>query len=134
LNGTKKGLHAFFKLCLIMIPVYVIVYFLKFTPVIDYISSLFEPFMVYFGLPGQSALCYVTGSFVNLYAALAIIAGLDLTGRQVTILAVMMGISHSQIMETAILAQMKARPAIVTTARIVFSLVVGYILNLVMPV
>jgi hypothetical protein len=129
----KKGLHAFFKLCLIMIPVYVVVYFLKFTPVIDYISSLFEPFMGYFGLPGQSALSYVTGSFVNLYAALAIIAGLDLSGRQVTILAVMMGISHSQIMETAILAQMKARPVIVTSARVVFSLVVGFILNLLMP-
>jgi hypothetical protein len=116
-----------------MIPVYVVVYFLKFTPVIDYISSLFEPFMIYFGLPGQSALSYVTGTFVNLYAALAIIAGLNLSGRQVTILAVMMGISHSQIMETAILAQMRARPVIVTIARVVFSFVIGFLLNLLMP-
>jgi len=116
-----------------MIPVYVIVYFLKFTPVMDYLSSLFEPFMVYFGLPGQSALSYITGTFVNLYAALAIIAGLDLNGRQVTILAVMLGISHSQIMETAILAQMRARPIIVSTARVIFSLIVGFLLNLAMP-
>ncbi len=89
--------------------------------------------MTYFGLPGNSALAYVTGTFVNLYAALAIVAGIDITGRQVTILAIMLGISHSQIMEGAVLAKMKARPVIVTIARVVFSLLCGFVLNLVMP-
>jgi spore maturation protein SpmB len=115
-----------------MVPVYVVVALLKLTPAIDYISGLFGPFMVYFGLPGESALAFVTGSFVNLYAALAVIAGIQLTAKQVTILAIMLGVSHTQIMESAILAKMKARPIVVTSARVVFSFVCGYVLNLVL--
>jgi hypothetical protein len=116
-----------------MIPVYLVVALLKLTPIFDILSRFFHPFMTYFGLPGDSALAFVTGTFVNLYAALAIVAGIDITGRQVTILAIMLGISHSQIMEGAVLAKMKARPVIVTAARVIFSLVCGFVLNLVMP-
>jgi hypothetical protein len=131
--GVKRGISAFLQLSAIMVPVYVAVALLKLTPAIDYISGLFEPLMVYFGLPGESALAFVTGTFVNLYAALAVIAGLDLTARQITILAIMLGISHSQIMESAILIKMKARPFWVTSARVVFSFVCGLILNLIIP-
>jgi hypothetical protein len=132
-GGLKKGLSAFLQLSTIMIPVYLVVAILKLTPIFGMISRLFEPFMVYFGLPGDSALAYVTGTFVNLYAALAIVAGIDVTGRQVTILAIMMGISHSQIMEGAVLAKMKARPVIVTATRVFFSFACGFLLNLVLP-
>jgi hypothetical protein len=133
-EGLRRGLRAFLKLSTIMIPVYLVVAILKLTPLFDILSRFFEPFMTYFGLPGNSALAYVTGTFVNLYAALAIVAGIDITGRQVTILAIMMGISHSQIMESAILAKMKARPIIISTARVIVSLACGLALNLVLPV
>jgi hypothetical protein len=133
-EGLRKGLRAFFKLSTIMIPIYLVVAFLKLTPLFGVISRFFEPFMTYFGLPGNSALAYVSGTFVNIYAALAIVAGIDVTGRQVTILAIMMGISHSQVMETAILAKMKARPIIVSTARVIVSLACGLALNLVLPI
>jgi len=112
-----------------MIPVYVVVALLKLTPVLDFLGSLFEPFMVCFGLPGNCALAFVTGSIVNIYAALAITAGLGLTAREITILAIMLGISHSQIMESAIMSKMKARPLTVTGARIVFSILCGLVLN-----
>lgn len=113
-----------------MIPVYLAVAILKLTPVMSFISRIFEPFMIYFGLPGGAALAIVTGNFVNIYAALAIVAGLQLTARQVTILAIMLGISHSQVMEAAIIAKMKARPVTVTIFRVFFSLVTGFLLNL----
>ena len=114
-------------------PVFLAVAFLKLTPAMDYISGMFEPLMVHFGLPGKSALAYVTGSIVNIYAALAITAGLELTSRQITILAIMLGISHSQVMESAIVARMRARPIIVTVARVFFSVVSGLCLNIIMP-
>ncbi len=132
-EGIRRGIRAFLQLAWIMIPVYLIVALLKLTPIFEIISKFFEPFMTYFGLPGNSALAYITGTFVNLYAALAVVAGIDITGRQVTILAIMMGISHSQIMEGAVLTRMKARPIIVTAARVIFSLVSGMALNLVLP-
>ncbi|OGC94873.1 MAG: hypothetical protein A2W25_14210 [candidate division Zixibacteria bacterium RBG_16_53_22] len=131
--GVKRGIGAFLQLSAIMVPVYVVVALLKLTPAIDFVSGLFEPIMVYFGLPGESALAYVTGSFVNLYAALAVIAGLELTARQITILAIMLGVSHSQIMESAILAKMNARPLWISLARVAFSFICGVILNLIIP-
>lgn len=131
--GIQRGASAFLQLSAIMVPVYVAVALLKLTPVIDFISGRFEPLMVFFGLPGQSALAYVTGSFVNIYAALAVIAGLEMTARQVTILAIMLGISHSQVMESAILVKIKARPVVVISARVIFSFFCGLILNLILP-
>ena len=116
-----------------MVPVYIAVALLKLTPAIDFISGLFQPLMIFFGLPGETALAYVTGTIVNLYAALAVTAGLELTVRQITILAIMLGISHSQIMESAVLTQMKSRPLLVTSARVAFSFVAGLILNLILP-
>lgn len=117
-----------------MVPVYIFVAILKYTHILDHISHFFEPLMGYFGLPGSTALAAVTGMFVNLYAALAITAGLDLTARQITILAIILGVCHSQILETAIIFKMKARPILIGIFRFVFSLLVGLALNLLMPV
>jgi hypothetical protein len=96
------------------------------------VGGLFEPFMEFFGLPGESAVAIVTGTFVNLYAAAAVVADLEMTGRQLTILALILGVSHSQIMETAIVGKMKARPYLVTPLRVIFSLCAGFALNIIM--
>jgi len=116
-----------------MIPVYIVIALLKLTPVLDFISGIFQPLMKYVGLPGSSAIALVTGTFVNLYAAAAIVAGLDMTSRQLTILALILGFSHSQIMETAIIGKMKAKAYLVTPARILFGLLAGFILHLILP-
>ncbi len=116
-----------------MIPVYIFVAVLKQTPVFDHLGRFFEPYMEYFGLPGEAALAIVTGTVVNLYAAAAVLADLHLDTRQITIVALILGISHSQIMETAIVSKMRAKPLYVTSARVIFSLLAGFVLNLVWP-
>jgi hypothetical protein len=131
--GLISGLSVFYQLSLIIIPVYIVTAILKSTPAFDFISSLFSPFMKYFGLPGETAVALVTGTFVNLYAAAAILAGLDLTMRQMTIIALILSISHSQIMETAIVGKMKAMPVVVTTARVLVAACGGIFLNYIIP-
>lgn len=123
---------VFGQLCTIIIPVYVLTALLKLTPFFEYVGELFEPFMGFFGLPGESAVAIVTGTFVNLYAAAAVVADLEMTGRQLTILALILGVSHSQIMETAIIGKMKARPYLVTPLRVLVSLFAGFVLNIMM--
>ena len=131
--GFRRGVDVFLQLSVIMIPVYIVTAILKLTPALDYISGLFQPLMKYIGLPGSSAIALVTGTFVNLYAAAAIVAGLDMTARQLTILALILGFSHSQIMETAIIGKMKARPYFVTPLRVLFGLFSGFVLHLLLP-
>lgn len=131
--GFRRGVDVFLQLSAIMIPVYIVIALLKLTPALDFISGIFQPLMKYVGLPGSSAIALVTGTFVNLYAAAAIVAGLDMTSRQLTILALILGFSHSQIMETAIIGKMKARAYLVTPARVLFGLLAGFALHLILP-
>ena len=131
--GFRRGLDIFLQLSYIMVPIYIVTALLKLTPILDYISGLFAPLMQHIGLPGSSAIALVSGTFINLYAAAAIVAGLDMTTRQLTILALILGFSHSQIMETAIIGKMKAKPLYVTPLRILFGLLAGLMLHLILP-
>jgi len=131
--GCRRGISVFLQLASIIIPVYILTAILKLTPALDYISGLFEPLMKYMGLPGSSAIALITGTFVNLYAAAAIVAGLDMTSGQLTTLALILGFSHSQVMETAIIGKMKAKPYLVTPLRFIFGLLSGFLLHLLFP-
>lgn len=131
--GIIRGLITYGVLCKVMVPVYVVVTFLKFTPVLDTIAGWCAPAMRWFGLPGDAALVLVLGNFVNLYAAIAVITSLKvsllLTDAHVTILAIMLGISHSQIMETAIVRQMQINAWVVLGMRLIMSLLIGFLVH-----
>ena len=46
--------------------------------VIEWISKVLSPVFIHFGLPGEAALAYVSGYFVNMYSAIAASVTLDL--------------------------------------------------------
>ena len=127
--GLNKGVATFVALTKIMIPVFAIVTFLKFTPVLSAVADFFKPFMKIFGLPGDAALALVMGNTVNLYAALAVMGSIKLSGAQATIMAVMLGISHSLPMEITIVQQMKSKFITVFLLRVLTSLVLGIIMK-----
>ena len=101
-RGFINGIKTLWILSKVLIPVYLIVTFIRLTPIIGWISVIFKPLMFLFGLPGEAAIVLVLGNTLNLYAALGAIASLTLTVKQITILAVMLAFSHSMIVETAI--------------------------------
>jgi hypothetical protein len=49
---------------------------------LSYISFLVEPFTSILGLPAETSLAIVSGIFLNLYAAVAFAAPLDLSPHQ----------------------------------------------------
>jgi hypothetical protein len=128
-DGLKRGLSTFWFLCKIMVPVYAAVTFLKFTPVLKAIAAFCAPAMRFFALPGDAALALVMGNAVNLYAAIAVMITIHLEPAQITLLAVMLGISHSQVMETTIMNKMKINGWAVMALRMVMSLLVGLVLG-----
>lgn len=101
-RGFKAGIDVTWQLAKITIPIFFIITFLKHTPVLNAISSIFKPFMVIFGLPGEAAIALVLGNTVNLYAAVGAIASLSLETREITILAIMLSFCHSLLVETAL--------------------------------
>jgi hypothetical protein len=82
-----------------------------------------------FGLPGESALGLIAGYFVNLYAAIAVVAPLNLSAKEITIIALMLGISHSLPIETAVTKKTGVNAWLMLAVRILFSLLSGVILN-----
>lgn len=82
-------------------------------------------------MPGEAALALIAGYLVNLYAAIAILTPLGLPAKDITIIALMLGISHSLTVETPITRQTGVNAWLLTLVRIVVSLASGVGLNLV---
>lgn len=125
--GARKGLSTFWMLMRIMIPVYILVSVLDHTPVLPAIARFFEPYMQFWHLPGEAALAMVLGHFVNIYAALAVIAAGGWDPVAVTVAGVILGISHSHLMEAAIFGQMRAPVVVLVSLRVVVGWSLGWV-------
>lgn len=132
-NALKQAAKVSWMLLKIYIPVSILTAFLDQVGFLDLIAPFFEPLMKLLGLPGEASLVLIAAWVNNLFAALAAMSVMDLTFRQITIIAVITGFAHNLILETGVLTKLKmARPQIALT-RIVFGLLVGMLLNLIMP-
>ncbi len=124
-QGALRGLRSFLKLMLIVAPVYTFVTFLKYTPVLEGFARFMAPFMRFFRLPGEAAMALILGNFINIYASLGAITALKITGDQLTVLSLMVLISHSQILETAVFFQIKAKWWLLWLIRLLLSFGAG---------
>ena len=88
--GAEAGLKTTWTLGKVIFPVTLIVSLLQHTPVMDWLIKLITPAMGIFGLSGEAAIPLVLGNMLNLYAGIAGILTLDLTVKEVFILAVML--------------------------------------------
>jgi hypothetical protein len=110
---------------LIVAPVYTFVTVLKYTPAIRVFAEFMAPLMKHFGLPGEAALAVILGNIVNLYAGLGAITALKITPSQLTVLSLMLLLSHSQILETAVFFQIRAKWWLLWLIRLVLSFLAG---------
>ena len=101
-RGLENGLEITLELAKAIIPVYFIITFLKYSPVLEMLSQWCQGFMGYLGLPGEAALPLVIGNALNLYPAIGAIGALALNSKQITIIAMMLLFSHSLFVELAV--------------------------------
>lgn len=101
-EGLASGLRTTWELGLVVFPVTVAVSVLRYTPVYDSLLSLLAPVMGIFGLPDEATVPLVLGNLLNLYAAIGAMLAMDLTVKQVFILALMLSFSHGLPVEAAI--------------------------------
>ena len=128
-TGIKKGFETTWMLAKIIIPVYIFVTVLKYTPAIDWIAHLFRPLMGLFELPGEAVIVLVLGILLDPYAAIGAISAISLNAMQITTLAVMVCFCHSIIIESAIVRKLGINIFIATGVRfglaIIFGIIVG---------
>ncbi|MGB4132354.1 MAG: nucleoside recognition protein, partial [Tepidanaerobacteraceae bacterium] len=88
------------------------------------------PLMRVFGLPGEAAIVLVMGNVVNLYAAIGAMASLDLSIKEISILAIMLSFCHSLIVETTLAKKIGLSALKVISVRVGLAVVSGIAFNL----
>ncbi len=117
----------------IIIPISLLVSLLQYWGIIAQFATVLAPAFSLIGLPGESAIVFISSFFLPLYAPIAILATLTLNLREITILALMCLISHNMIVETAIQKKTGSSAFIMFTLRICTSFIAAIILNWLLP-
>ncbi|MDR1356356.1 MAG: nucleoside recognition domain-containing protein [Tannerellaceae bacterium] len=117
----------------IILPVSLGVELLRYFGLLAYVAEWFGPLFALIGLPGETAIVFITSVFCPLYAPIALISTMSLGGREATILALMCLVSHSLIIESSVQAKTGSGFWEMTVLRLVMSFVIALTLNFVMP-
>ena len=137
LNCIKTARPSAFKtiwwLTKIMVLLSFAIMLLQYVGVIEWISYWLTPIFSHFGLPGEAALAYVSGYFVNCYSAIAVMTTLDLSARAATILSVMVLCSHNMILETTVQHKTGSSVIKIVVIRTLSAFILGWVLNKIMP-
>lgn len=128
-RGLSKGLNTTWVLAKVVIPVYLIMALLGQTPILGWLAKLAQPLMSLLGLPGEAATALVIGNGLNIYAALGAIGSLQLDSKEITIIALVLLISHSLPVETAVSKKTGINVTSLVLIRIFGGLLSGMFLN-----
>jgi len=127
-TGVIDGWWTVWRMFKFVLPLYILVDLCKAYGLIAEVGGWCAPFMGVFGLPGETAFAFIAAALVNLYAAIAILAPLDLTPWQVTQCGVMMGIAHNLVLEGGVLSSTGARGGVLTLCRVLLAVVAGWLM------
>lgn len=130
-KGSMVGLQTVWTLGKIIFPVTLIITILQYTPVLPWIIDVVTPLMSLLGLSGDAAIPLVIGNFLNLYAAIGAILSIDLTVKEVFIIAVMLSFSHNLFIETGVALKVGVKLWIVLVVRLGLAFVSAIVINLV---
>lgn len=132
-GAVRPSLKTSAWLLRLMLPISLAVQLLLYIGVIEWLATLLNPVFCYMGLPGASAIAFLTAAGVSTYAGLAVMLSMTLTMRQATIIAVMALICHALPMESAVVKKVGSRPIRMAVLRIVAAFLAAIYLNIVLP-
>ncbi|WP_332695371.1 nucleoside recognition domain-containing protein [Halalkalibacter lacteus] len=130
-RGLFVGLLTTWTLGKIIFPITLIVTILGYTPVLEWLAKLLAPVMGWIGLPGEAAIPLVLGNVLNLYAGIGAILTMDLSVKEVFILAVMLSFSHNLFVESAVATKVGINMSVVLVVRIGLAIFSAFLINLV---
>ena len=106
LDSLRSSFVSALLILKFVIPLYILADVLLYYDLLRHVSFLFAPFTSLLDLPPEAAVALAGGVLINIYAAIAFAAPLDLSPYQWTVLAVFLGVCHSMIVESAIMAKL----------------------------
>jgi hypothetical protein len=128
-RGLVVGLQTTWTLGKVIFPITLIVSILQHTPVLQWVIQLVTPFMKWIGLPGDAAIPLVLGNLLNLYAGIGAILTLDLTVKEVFILAIMLSFSHNLLVESTVASRTGVRIALMIIVRLSLAIIAAILIH-----
>ncbi len=133
-DGIGKGLPTALWLLSFMVPVSLAVTIISWTGALAWAAQWLVPVFHLVGLPPETVVSFLSGVFLNVYSGIAALGSIPLTDRQVTILAIMILISHNFVIEATVQKKTGSSVVAMLALRLAGSLVAAYVLNLILPV
>ena len=128
--GTRKSAAWLLKL---MIPISLGVTLLQYYGILEWMAQYLHPVFVYIGLPGASAVTFISGATAGTYAGIAAMMSMPLTMREATIISLMIALCHALPMECAVNRMTGSSFWKMCVIRIVMAFACAFILNMVLP-
>lgn len=101
-SGLKRGWSAFLWVTRILLPISLAVALLKWSGWLYQLDFILKPVMNLLNLPSEATFPILSGLFINIYAAIAILTVVPFSLEQMTLIAVFTLIAHSIFAETII--------------------------------
>ena len=117
----------------LMIPISLAVTLMQHFGILAWIATWINPMFVHFGLPGESAVAFISGAAAGTYAGLAVMMSIPLTMKQASILALMIALCHALPMECAVNKKTGSSFWNMAVIRVVMALLCAFTLNLLLP-
>ncbi len=134
---VKSVLPSTTKTCLWLLKLTVgvsfAIMFLKYFNILPWVSNLLTPIFNGIGLPGEAAFPFVTGYFVNVYAAISVAVAFDFDVRALTILSTMVLCAHNMITETAVQKKTGTSATRIVIVRTISAFTLAFFLNKLLP-
>ena len=124
-----KSVKCLLKL---MIPISLVVTLMDYWGVLEWLASYLNPIFVYIGLPGSSAVVFMSGAAAGTYAGIAAMMSVPLTMKQATIIGCMIALCHALPMECAVNKKTGSSFWRMAVIRIVMAFVCAVALNVVL--
>lgn len=132
-NAFQPAVRTILWLLKLMIPISLAVRLLQHFGIIEWLAAWLNPVFQNLGLPGASAIAFLTAAASTTYAGLAVMMSMELTLREATILAIMALLCHALPMECAVVKKVGSRPFRMAAIRIAAAFLAAIYLNLVLP-
>lgn len=118
LTGLRKGLHGFWWMIKILIPISFLTALMQWSGFLMHLEFFIRPLMSCLSLPPVAALPLLIGMLTGIYGGIAAMVVLPLSQEQMTLIAIFLLACHNLIQETAVQANSGIHPLKATLFRL----------------
>ena len=137
IDSFRQAMPASWKstkwLLKLMIPISLAVTLMQHFGILAWIATWINPIFVHFGLPGESAVAFISGATAGTYAGIAAMMSIPLSMKQASILALMIALCHALPMECAVNKKTGSSFWEMGVIRIFMAFVCAFTLNAILP-